>query len=86
MSRLSEPQDPDFERLNTSIGFDRRLSPQDIAQSRAHARMLAARGIIEQAHLEELLAGLDAVEAELREDRFPFAAGDETSTWRSSGV
>ena len=77
MSRLSEPQDPDFQRLNSSIAFDRRLWPQDLAQSRAHARMLAARGIIEQADLEQLLAGLDAVEAELREGRFPFAADDE---------
>ena len=46
MSRFHEPQHPDFQRLNTSIGFDRRLWPQDIAQSRAHARMLAERGII----------------------------------------
>jgi len=41
VSRLREPQDPDFRRMNTSIGFDVRLWPQDIAQSRAHARMLA---------------------------------------------
>ena len=46
MSRFREPQHPDFQRLNASIGFDRRLWPQDIAQSRAHARMLAERGII----------------------------------------
>ncbi|HUH82096.1 MAG TPA: argininosuccinate lyase [Solirubrobacteraceae bacterium] len=77
MSRLSEPQDPDFQRLNSSIGFDRRLWPQDLAQSRGHARMLAARGIIEQADLDQLLAGLDAVGAELREGRFPFAEDDE---------
>ncbi|HTY95680.1 MAG TPA: argininosuccinate lyase, partial [Solirubrobacteraceae bacterium] len=77
MSRLSEPQDPDFERLNSSIAFDRRLWPQDIAQSRAHARMLGARGIVDGADVEQLLAGLDAVEAELREGRFPFADGDE---------
>jgi len=77
VSRLSEPQDPDFQRLNSSIGFDRRLWPQDLAQSRGHARMLAARGIIEQADLDQLLAGLDAVGAELREGRFPFAEDDE---------
>ena len=77
MSRLSEPQDPDFQRLNSSIAFDRRLWPQDLAQSRAHARMLAARDIIEQSDLEQLLAGLDAVEAELREGRFPFDEDDE---------
>ena len=77
MSRFHEPQDPDFERLNTSLGFDRRLWPQDLAQSRAHAEMLAARGIVSDADRDALLAGLDAVEAELRDGTFPFADGDE---------
>src|ERR1700680_3427442 len=77
MSRFHEPQDPDFQRLNTSISFDRRLWPQDIAQSRAHARMLAARGIISEADRDELLAGLDAVASELKDGSFPFAEEDE---------
>jgi argininosuccinate lyase len=77
VSRFHEPQHPDFQRLNASIGFDRRLWPQDIAQSRAHARMLAGRGIIAAGDRDALLAGLDEVERELREQRFPFDAGDE---------
>ena len=77
MSRFREPQHPDFQRLNASIGFDRRLWPQDIAQSRAHARMLAAREIIAAEDRDALLAGLDAVELELREGRFSFHADDE---------
>ena len=77
MSRFSEPQDPDFQRMNSSLGFDRRLWPQDIAQSRAHASMLAAQGIIEQADRDAILEGLDRVEEELAQDRFPFAADDE---------
>jgi argininosuccinate lyase len=77
MSRFHEPQHPDFDRLNASISFDRRLWPQDIAQSRAHARMLAAREIISVPDRDALLAGLDSVEAELREARFSFIAGDE---------
>ncbi len=32
-----------MERINASIGFDQRLFAQDIAGSRAHARMLVAR-------------------------------------------
>ena len=63
--------------MNTSLGFDRRLWPQDVAQSRAHARMLAAAGIIAAADRDALLAGLDAVAAELAGGRFPFADGDE---------
>jgi argininosuccinate lyase len=77
VSRFHEPQHPDFQRLNASIDFDRRLWPQDIAQSRAHAGMLAAQGIITAADRDALLAGLDAVAVELREGRFPFDPGDE---------
>ncbi len=77
MSRFREPQDPDFQRLNTSLGFDRRLWPQDVAQSRAHAEMLAAQEIITVEDRDALLAGLDAVEAELAGDRFPFHDSDE---------
>jgi argininosuccinate lyase len=77
VSRFHDPQHPDFHRLNASIGFDRRLWPHDIAQSRAHARMLADRGIIATEDRDALLAGLDEVERELREERFPFAADDE---------
>jgi argininosuccinate lyase len=77
VSRFHEPQHPDFHRLNASLEFDRRLWPQDIAQSRAHARMLAARQIVSQEDLDELLRGLDAVELELTMDRFPFDSEDE---------
>ena len=77
MSRFREPQHPDFRRLNSSIGFDQRLWPQDIAQSRAHVRMLAARGIVTEQDRDAILAGLDAVDLELSEGRFPFHADDE---------
>jgi argininosuccinate lyase len=77
VSRFHEPQHPDFRRLNASIDFDRRLWPQDIAQSRAHASMLADREILAVADRDALLAGLDAVERELSEGRFPFVKDDE---------
>jgi argininosuccinate lyase len=77
MSRFSEPQDPVFRRLNTSLGFDRRLWPQDLAQSRAHARMLSARGIVTVEDRDALLRALDGVEIELRDGTFAFAADDE---------
>src|SRR4029077_4611027 len=77
MSRFSEPQDPDFEAINTSLGFDRRLWPHDVAQSRAHARMLAAQGIISTDDRDQILAGLDAVEAERAGGAFSFDEGDE---------
>ncbi len=77
MSRFHEPQHNDFKRLNDSIEVDRRLWPQDVAQSRAHAKMLAEREIIAAEDRDALLAGLEQVELELREDRFPFAPQDE---------
>ena len=86
MSRFSQPQDPAFQALNTSLAYDRRLWPHDVAQSRAHARMLAARGIISDADRDALLAGLDAVEEELRSGTFSFDEATRTSTWRWSGA
>ncbi|WP_445150848.1 argininosuccinate lyase [Baekduia sp. Peel2402] len=77
MSRFAEPQDPAFREMNTSLGFDQRLWPHDVAQSRAHAKMLAAQGIIGHEDRDAILSGLDAIEAELRAGTFPFEANDE---------
>ncbi len=77
MSRFREPQHPDFVRMNASIAFDRRLWRQDVAQSRAHANMLAARGIVSEQERDALLAGLDRVAAELADGRFVFTPEDE---------
>ncbi len=77
MSRFSEPQDPVFQQLNASIGFDWRLAPYDVEQSRAHATMLAASQIISDADRDALLAGLDRVAEELDAGTFPFHEDDE---------
>ena len=71
------PQDPVFQQLNASIGFDWRLGPYDVEQSRAHAKMLAAAGIITDADRDALLNGLDRVEDELDAGEFPFRDDDE---------
>jgi hypothetical protein len=44
--RFSEPVDAFVQRFTASVGFDKRLAGEDIAGSLAHARMLAAQGII----------------------------------------
>src|SRR3954465_11689759 len=77
MSRFSLPPDPVFQRLNASIGFDWRLYPYDVAQSRAHATMLASAGIISEADRDELLNGLERVQAELDANEFAFLDSDE---------
>jgi argininosuccinate lyase len=76
MSRFSEPPDPVFQALDSSIGFDWRLGPYDVAQSRAHATMLAAAGIIADEERNELLRGLEQVAQELEEGSFPFEDDD----------
>ena len=65
MSRFSQPQDPDFQAINASIDLDWRLWRHDVAQSRAHAAMLASIGVISDAERDELTDGLQAVAAEL---------------------
>jgi argininosuccinate lyase len=77
MSRFAETQHADFRRLNDSIGFDWRLGPYDVEQSRAHATMLAAQAIIDNSERDELLRGLTQVERELADGSFPFADEDE---------
>jgi argininosuccinate lyase len=77
MSRFAQPPDPAFRTINDSIGFDWRLGPYDVEQSRAHAAMLAAQGIISDGDRQELDQGLEQVGRELRDGSFPFADGDE---------
>jgi argininosuccinate lyase len=77
VSRFSSPQDPLFQAMNSSVSFDYRLAPYDLAQSIAHARMLASRGIIAADDLIQLERGLAAVRKEIDEDSFEVHAGDE---------
>jgi argininosuccinate lyase len=77
MSRFSQPQDPDFQAINSSLDFDWRLWRYDVTQSRAHAAMLASIGVLSEAERDELVDGLNAVEAELGDGSFVFAPDDE---------
>jgi argininosuccinate lyase len=77
MARFSSPQDPLFQRMNSSVGFDYRLAPYDIELSRAHARMLAARDIIGDDDLVAIERGLTAIREEFDRDEFDIRADDE---------
>jgi argininosuccinate lyase len=77
MSRFRDPQDPLFAALNSSIGFDYRLAPYDLEQSRAHARMLARSGIISDDDLAAIERGLAEVGEEIDQDSFVVKDGDE---------
>jgi argininosuccinate lyase len=60
-----------------SLAVDGRLYRHDIAGSSAHARMLAAAGIISAADGRALVKGLAAVRGELDAGTFAFQPGDE---------
>jgi len=62
-----------MEEINASIGFDKRLAPQDIRASKAHAAMLADAGIIDKADAAAIVAGLDAVAAEIDAGKLEFS-------------
>ncbi len=61
-----------MEEINASIGFDKRLAPQDIRASKAHASMLAAQGIITKADAREILKGLEQVLAEIESGKMAY--------------
>ena len=75
--RFASPQDPLFQRMNSSISFDFRLAPYDIEQSLAHVKMLAVTRIIEPSDAREIARGLQAVREEIDADTFEVHPDDE---------
>jgi argininosuccinate lyase len=68
--RFSEPVTDLVKRFTASVGFDQRLAEADIAGSLAHARMLAATGIISAADLADIERGLTMIRAEIAAGQF----------------
>src|SRR6185295_19729716 len=64
-------------RLSVSVQFDWRLAPYDIAASRAHARVLAAAGLLDPDELGRMLAALDDLEAACASGDFRPTVDDE---------
>lgn len=75
--RYASGQDPLFERLNASIPFDHVLAPFDIEGSQAHARMLAAIGVLSEDECNTILAGLAAIAGEVERGTFRWTLQDE---------
>ncbi len=71
--RFSSSPSAIMEEINASIGFDRKLYAQDILGSKAHAAMLADRGIISAEDAEKIAEGLDAIKAEIDAGEFTFS-------------
>ena len=77
MSRFSEPQDPLFQAINSSVSFDQRLAPFDLDLSLAHARMLTRIGVLTEEELAELERGLADIRIEIENNRFEIRPDDE---------
>jgi argininosuccinate lyase len=63
-ARFSVAMDPAAAALNASVAFDRRLLRDDVRGSQAHARMLAAVGLISADDAKAIVEGLDRVAGE----------------------
>jgi argininosuccinate lyase len=59
--------------INASVDVDQRLYAQDIAASKAHATMLAAKGIIGKKDARALARGLDKILREIKSGKFKFS-------------
>jgi argininosuccinate lyase len=63
-ARFSQAMDPAAAALNASVAFDRRLLRDDVRGSQAHARMLAAVGLISADDAQAIVEGLERVAGE----------------------
>jgi argininosuccinate lyase len=70
--RFGSGPDPIMEDINASIDFDRQLYRQDIAASKAHAAMLARKGIIAAQDAKRIAHGLDTILSEIEAGKFVF--------------
>ncbi|MCD4526143.1 argininosuccinate lyase [Nocardioides sp. cx-173] len=59
--RFAGGPSPELDALSRSTHFDWRLTPYDLAGSRAHARALHRAGLLSDAELAELLRGCDVL-------------------------
>src|SRR3989337_3531396 len=64
-ARFGEPVDDLVKRFTASVAFDQRLAPFDIEASLAHARMLAACGVIPRGDLDDIERGMAAIRKEI---------------------
>jgi len=75
--RFSEQTDAFVEAFTASVEFDQRMYKQDIAGSRAHARMLNKVAVLSDDDLSAILKGLDQVEQEIEAGEFEWSVSRE---------
>jgi argininosuccinate lyase len=75
--RFSGKLDPQAWALNASLGFDRRLAPQDVRASVAWAQALEKAGVLAHDECAQICAGLEAIRGEFERQEFAFRESDE---------
>jgi len=70
--RFSDKPADIMAEINVSIDVDKKLFRQDIAASKAHAQMLARRGIISRPDAKRIVQGLDRILVEIAGGKFRF--------------
>lgn len=71
--RFTKAEEKNALDFNASISYDCRMYREDIAGSIAHAKMLAAHGIISKEDQEKIIKGLLSIKKEIDEGTFPFS-------------
>ena len=75
--RFAEPVSDLVKRYTASVAFDRRLAPQDIRASLAHARMLRSAGILSVADLKAIERGFSRIAREIESGKFRWSLNAE---------
>ena len=68
--RFNEPVDAFVARFTASVNFDQRLAHQDIQGSLAHAKMLAAAGVLDSKELDLITSGLQEIGQQIKAGDF----------------
>lgn len=69
---FEQPTDQLLERFSESVSFDRRMYSHDIRGSIAHARMLAAVGVLTDAERDLITTGLSDIGKKIEQGQFEF--------------
>lgn len=75
--RFEDQPDDLMVQINASIGVDQRMWRQDIAGSKAHAKMLKTQGILSTEDESAIQNGLDEIASEIESGSFEFTAALE---------
>ena len=75
--RFTENVSEFTQRFGASLPVDKALYAQDIAGSKAHAKMLAKVGVISEEDARQIAAGLDRIKADIESGGFSFDINDE---------